>query len=246
MSSYMDEIERLASLETFDPRAFSADSKCDQDTCDFVLSLAVAYNDLKNIAMALRFLSEVRPRDLSKPTSEIGQHAGLTLHLIRLEAGVIRELLILIEKDKNILNSPDFNRLKKKLSKKAREAWDAVLSIVSERSTKHPLGKLLLFVRNKVAFHYDPKEVAKGYALVFLQPSSDRIPFVSRGTRMPETRFYFADAAVEKYLLMASDEATVREFVSGRSSLFNDVNLALYEIITKFVNDRGFGWRPIR
>ena len=239
----MDELKLLAPLETFDPRAFSGDSKCHQDTCDFILSLAVAYNDLKNVAMALRFLAEVRPRDLSRPTVEIGQHAGVLLHIMRLEAGIIRELLILIEKNKAILNTPYFTELKRKLSRNAREAWGAVLSIAFERSTKHPLGKLLLFVRNKVAFHYDPKEVARGYALVFLQSNSDRIPFISRGNSMPETRFYFADAAVEKYLLSASDETTVRDFVSGGSPLFNDVNLALYEIITKFVNDRGFGWR---
>lgn len=49
LRTYADEIARLVPLESLDPRAFLADQSVDQHTCDLVLALALAFNDVKGL-----------------------------------------------------------------------------------------------------------------------------------------------------------------------------------------------------
>jgi len=245
MGTYIDELRRLARLESFDASLFAPCSNDEKELCGLVLSFAVAYNDLKDIAMALRFLKAVDPQVKLGISPERGQHAGLGIHLMRVEAGTIKELMVLIESNKGVISSAAFSGLIRKLSPRARSAWKAIVSIALQKSTDHPMGKFLLFIRNKVAFHYDPKEISRGYSVAFPSDEADVIPYISRGNSMPETRFYFADKAVQEYFLAGVDQRTAAEFMSGRSQIFDDVNIALYEIITKFVNDRGYSWRNV-
>lgn len=245
MGIYHDELKRLAPLESFDASLFAPRAKDEKKLCNLILSFAVAFNDLKDIAMALRFLKALDPQVNPQLSPERGQHVGLGVHLMRVEAGIIKELMVLIEDNADVIESAAFSRLIRRLSLKARNAWKAVVSIALKEDTSHPMGKFLLLVRNKVAFHYDPKEISRGYSLAFPSNSAGMIPYVSRGNSMPETRFYFADAAAEKYFLAGVDQQVAGEFITGRASIFDELNIALYEIITKFVNDRGYPWRPV-
>lgn len=245
MDALTAESQRLAPLETFDPKAFIGDHGCPQSVCDFVLALALVYNDLKDLDMALRMLEPHCPKDPLTPTPVLGQFSGVCVHIRRVEVGTIKELLNLITDNKDIIASKEFAEFSKKLSKRARDAWKSVLDVALQRPTADSLGKLLLFVRNKVAFHYDRKEVARGYADAFVKDATNRVPYISRGNSMVETRFYFAEAAAEKYFLNISDHDTALNFLTGHFSLFNDINLALFEIVTRFVNARGYGWRSV-
>lgn len=49
MKSFQDECSELAPLETFDPAAFLGDEAVPQELCNFILSLALIYNDCKDI-----------------------------------------------------------------------------------------------------------------------------------------------------------------------------------------------------
>ena len=242
---YDVELKKLAPLESFDADLFNPCSKEERGLCNLIISFALIFNDLKDTSMALRFVKNYDSRVNPEISPEKGQQGGLFVHLLRIEAGIMKELMVLIENNTNVIESSEFIGLTKKLSLRARECWNAVVSIALERTTTHPMGKFLLFVRNKVAFHYDPKEIARGYKLAFIENDSDMIPYVSRGNSMPESRFYFADCAVEKYLLSGVDEEISRDFTTGRASLFDEVNIALYEIITKFVNHRKYAWRKV-
>jgi len=245
MNLYKKELQGLATLECFDPALFTPPSKEERKLCGLILSFAVAFNDLKDVAMALRFLKAVDHEVSREISPEKGHHAGLGVHLMRVEAGIIKELMVLIEDNRGIIESDAFSKLTKKLSPGARNAWQTVLSVAFQKNTEHPMTRFLLMIRNKVAFHYDPKEIMRGYSLAFPQ-DSDKIPYVSRGNSMPETRFYFADAAAEQYFLSGVDEDVAREFITGRASLFHELNIALFEIITRFVNERGYAWRPAK
>jgi hypothetical protein len=209
-----------------------------------ILSFALAFNDLKDVAMALRFLKAADPEVNPQISPQKGQHAGLGVHLMRIEAGIIKELMVLIEDNKTVIESAAFSKLTRKLSSGARNAWQTVLSVALQENTDLPIARFLLMVRNKVAFHYDPKEISRGYSLAFLD-GSDKFPYISRGNSMPETRFYFADAAAERYFLSGVDEEVAREFITGGASVFHELNIALYEIITRFVNARGYSWRQV-
>ncbi len=245
MNLYQNELKQLAALESFDANLFTPCSKDDKKICGLILSFAVAFNDLKDVAMAIRFLKAVTPEVNPNISPEKGQHGGLGVHLMRIEAGIIKELMVLIEDNKSVIESAPFSKLTRKLSSGARNAWQTVLAVAFQKDITHPMARFLLMVRNKIAFHYDPKEISRGYSLAFSQ-SSNLIPYVSRGNSMPETRFYFADAAAEKYLLSGVDEEVAREFFTGRTPIFHDFNIALFEIITRFVNDRGYAWRAVK
>jgi hypothetical protein len=101
---------------------------------------------------------------------------------------------------------------------------------------------LLVRARNKIAFHYDAAEIAKGYVGAFLEPAVKE-PFVSRGPSMAVSRFYFADAAAAVYMRDVTDAATADEFFSAASPILNQINHALRELVTRFINARGYGWR---
>jgi len=91
-----------------------------------------------------------------------------------------------------------------------------------------------------VGYHYDPKEIARGYAVAF---ERDRA-WVSRGTSMHATRFYFADAAANQYMRYRADTEEARAFLSGSGMFMDQINQALYELVTRFVSFLGFAWRP--
>ena len=62
---------------------------------------------------------------------------------------------------------------------------------------------------------------------------------LSHGMAMAETRFYFADAAAEAFLDREDVTAGARDFHLGEDSLLRSINLALEDLVTKFVNGRG-------
>lgn len=242
MPPYSKEVEKLAPLETFDPQVFQGDSKFPQSVCDIVLSLALVYNDLRDIFLGQVLLASVKPDSLAAITPERGQFSGLGLHLARLQAGLVRELTELIQDNQDVIASAPFQRLVSKLDKKAKASWKALVDASANKPAGSPLTMLLLLARNKVAFHYDRKVIGKGYALRFLS-NPPRQPYVSRGSSMSGTRFYYADAAAEAYILSVTDPQTVGDFLSGKSQVLDDVNRALQRLVVAFVNVRGYAWR---
>ena len=101
---------------------------------------------------------------------------------------------------------------------------------------------LLVRARNKVAFHYDADEIGKAYRSAFIE-KSDRAPYISRGPSMAHARFYFADAAAQMYIMEVTDGSTADQFLRAELPLFTQVNHALRELVTRFINARGYGFR---
>jgi hypothetical protein len=60
---------------------------------------------------------------------------------------------------------------------------------------------------------------------------------------MISSRFYFADAAALEYMKHVANGEEARAFLEWRSPLPQHVNLALYELVTRFIQLRGFAWR---
>jgi hypothetical protein len=242
MATYQADVARLSELETFDPRAFVGGPDWPQALCDFVLALALVYNDLKDIIVAERMLSSVRPKDFETPTPELGQFVGLRSHLFRNLAGLLHEFTSLVQRSEALVKLPKFEALVKNLPAAAREAWFSVLAAAAEKPSSNPIAMLLVRARNKVAFHYDAEEIRRGYEHYFLgQPSHE--PYVSRGSSMAVARFYFVDAAAEAYMRNLIDTAAAEEFLTAATPLLHQINHPLRELVTRFVNARGFGWR---
>lgn len=238
MGRYEELVRDLGEPIAFDARAFVGDEKVPQDVCDFILSLALVFNDFKDLVFAQQLMQTIRPGD-GPPSRDRGLHGGLHVHLIRLLAGILNELAKLIEKRKAVVTGPVFAAILKKIPSSARDMWKHVAhASVATGPSGDKFGRLIYFARHKVTFHYDTKEIARGYRLRFLQ-SDLGPPYISRGANMAATRFYFADAAAESYMMQVADAVTGKEFFQAGWKLLPEVGHALREIVTAFVKLRG-------
>jgi hypothetical protein len=87
MRTYRDHVRGLSLLETFDSRAFAPDDTYSQQVCDVVLSLALVFNDLKDVLVAHDLLATAAPKERAAISAEVGEYNGLVLHLVRLHSG---------------------------------------------------------------------------------------------------------------------------------------------------------------
>ncbi len=234
----------LAPLESFDAQAFTGDGTCPQEVYNFVLALALTYNDFKDIFMAQGLLDHAAPEGEQGEVPSWGQYNALRAHATRLHAGLIHELCNLIRDADKVRDHDLFKKVVRNLRVEARKAWNALEDIALGNTFDNPEAKSLFFMRNKVAFHYDPKEIAKGYSSLFLG-NSPKMPYISRGSSLGGSRFYFADAAAQEYTFFRAEDEAAKALLAGTSALLRQVHLALFEIVTKFIQARGFGWRPV-
>jgi hypothetical protein len=240
---YKDLVSELAALEELPPAAFRSSATCPQEVCDLVLALAAVYNDFHDIAFSHMLLHEVEPTVPQSPTTEWGNYGALFASVLRLRCGVIHELIDLVRHSKRAANHPYFQAYVASLGTDTVYAWKAITDVAFGQPRADPLGSALLLVRNKVAFHYDPKELGRGLASHLGANPKHRL-FVSRGGSLRSTRFYFAGAAAEQAIVAKASDPAVLEFLNFRGPLIEKVNLALYRIVTEFVRHRGFTYSP--
>jgi hypothetical protein len=241
--SYQQHHEELADLESIPAAAFIGDSATSQELCDLIIALALIYNDLRDTHTAHMLLSEVEPTQPASKTAECGQFHGLLLHVMRLQAGLVDELLNVIRKRESVLQEQTFSRVVSQLGKDAKLRWAAIVDVALGKKTGDQTAKKLAIIRNKIAFHYDTEEIGRGFRESFVgKGDRGRAPLLSRGGSLAGTRFYFADAAAQSCILPQGERSLNGDFFEG-GGLVGDVNVALYNIVTRFVQVRGYAWR---
>jgi len=242
MKYFQNYFADLSDFEEFDPNAFVSGNGASQELCNFVLALSLAYNDYKNYHMIYNMLLESEPESVREKSSSTGEYFGIRYHLTRLHIAFVHELLNLIEDNKRILSDQFFCELIRNIPRKARESWSVIIDAAfPKRSTKkgpNPLAR----VRNKIIFHYDAKELFSGYKKGFFRDGSISMKAcISRGNKLRNIRFYFADLAVQKYLEKRL-EVNIKQFFSELEKIMREINMALYHICTMFIQKRGFAW----
>ena len=244
MKSFQDECSELAPLETFDPAAFQGDAAVPQELCNLVLSLALVYNDCKDVIYSHILLGESRPSPPARRNRPWGAWLGVDFHIFRLLVGLLHELFDLIRDNQEVLQHPFLESVVKQLSRPAREGWNAVIAVASGATPADPLGRSLLLIRNKVSSHYDPRAIVAGYRHHFLGSGKlDDRAFISRGNSMKHTRFYFADAAATGYLRSIVGKDQSQEIMANVAELLRPVNFALMGIVEAFIQRRGHAYR---
>lgn len=208
-----DMSRELAPLETFDPRAFDGDSNVPQYVCSFVLTLALIHNDCNDGIDSYQRLRDSKPPGSPSVSRAWGSHMGAVKHYFRAHCGLIYELLMLISANARTIEHPFFVSVIKRCPPRVRNSWDALVDAAREKPTSSPLNSALLRIRNKVSFHYDPKEIYKGYRHHFEDAGSDEQAFVSRGGNMKSSRLYFADAAAEGCLKLHVEDTDVNSLM---------------------------------
>jgi hypothetical protein len=68
--------------------------------------------------------------------------------------------------------------------------------------------------------------------------------YISRGTRLQESRCYFADAAAQSYLngLVGGDDP--QRMVDEVIQVLRDLNVAMFTIVEAFIQRRRYSFRP--
>lgn len=244
-------LSSLNPLETFKKEVFVGDDKYSQDLCNFVLTLSLIWNDTKNIALYLLYINSLKQNDKKfispedMPISPCwGEIAGIETYTEKLFIALIHELFNLIRKSKNVIESDCFNIILKQLHKSCRESWQVIINYAFGKADSNtPFGKALLMVRNKIANHYDKDEIFKGYQKKFINTSND--PCISRGNKMLEQRFYFADASAQEYYRSHQQRVSVEEFYKNIYIIRDSINLAIQNLVETFIQKRS-PWKQIK
>lgn len=245
MKTFQEECSELAQLETFDPLAFQADEKVSQDLCNFILALALIFNDCKNLIYVYLVIADSRPEGKFVRNRLWGAFSGVQFHFFRDLIGLLHELFMLIHDNESLLQQPFFKSVIQQIDKPAKEAWNTVAAVALGNKPSGGLGKSLLLVRNNMSFHYGAKSIFKGYRHHFLESDQlDERAFISRGHSMKESRFYFADAAAIGYLRSIAGRDNLEELIGEIADLLDPVNHSLFAIVNAYIQKRGFAYRP--
>ena len=143
MTNFTQETELLAPLQTFSQEAFVGDNNVPQDICNFVLALALIYNDCKDGIFSNLILGESKPSGESQLSRPSGAYSGFMVHYLRLHFSLIQELLNLIAKSQQTIKHPFFNSVIQQLSKQDRDSWAHL--------TQNPVGWNLALVKDQLA-----------------------------------------------------------------------------------------------
>lgn len=208
----------------------------------FFLALALGFNDLKGLVFADETLKNLGAPPPAEVSPHAGQFFGMRVQIFRWMAGLVHEVIALIKKQESALASAELQELVRTLRKEHRDCWTMLVAVAKGhpgRATAE--SKLLVQIRNNVAFHYyDPKMLARGYANVFTSPNDERqrAAMVSLGPTMQATRFYFADAAAQA-AMRAIGTGTINAEADERIALLAQIaNQALAPLVEAFVRSR--------
>lgn len=237
--------ENLAALKHFDPRVFQFLGKNEQEVCNFILMLALIYNDFKDLSWAYVHMDKCKPPTTPQATPHIGQYAGMNLHLTKLFHSLLFEFTKLIKNSSDVLNHQLFAKILQQIHKENKKNWNRLVAFAKGEADKNDaeLYEISLLIRNNLAFHYyQPKFLSSGYNYFFSKKDAPirQSAFISYGTTLEATRFYFADAAVQGCF-----EQNISKEKAGRLNLTlkdisGQINEALHNIITTFIQQRFF------
>ena len=246
MKNFSDYFSELANLQWFEPEAFKENDDVPGEVCGFVLSLALIYNDIKNIAIFYHVIKESKPPEPIQESKEWGEFSALQNFIDRITIGILHELFNLIKTHEKVLKNKFFISIIKSIPKGPRNYWQAIVDSSFEKYNDNKLVKDLMIVRNKVAFHYDPKVILNGYRYFFENARITDKAYVSRGNKMPESRFYFADAAAQGSIQIIYGSEKVDHFFNSIGENLRKVNIALLHIMNNFINKKSYAFRENR
>lgn len=245
MNRAISKFSEITSLEMFDESAFLGDDKVPQDVCNFVLALACIYNDYKDTLLSLSYLEKVKPLGEFEETAEWGEFNGLKFHIIRIQVALIHELLKFLSENKSVVEDQFIADVVMQMDKKGKQSWHTLVNISQGNDDPHRIAKTLMMIRNKISFHYDPKEISKGYRRYYCDSTERKKAYISRGDKLIKERYYFADAASQNYFYSRHDNIGQEKFINILIDVMECIAPALSQVITRFIQKRGFAWQQV-
>jgi hypothetical protein len=171
------------------------------------LAFAVAFNDFKTVLLIERHLDELDRPPFGDVSEARGEWLGLRVHTHRLLGAMTFELIELVRSATAALLDPEAKAAVAALTPEHRARWDELVA-AAPAPNRGDTG-LLHTVRNKLAFHYrDLAEIAAGFRRSFEldeKSESNRVARFSMGRHVENTRFFYADAAVQSGIVNAHE-----------------------------------------
>lgn len=132
-------------LETFDLSVFRSDNKEEQCVCDFVLTLALVFNDIKNVMWARGELKKLTDGKQYRISTVWGECSGFDWYTWRLLSGIFHEALRAVQENEHLFNHPLWEKLMDKCPKAAREWWKDIRELAKAKikgpNVKHSLER---------------------------------------------------------------------------------------------------------
>lgn len=207
--------------------------------CNFVLTLAVFFNDFKDNAWAYHQLRLGQTND-PPYTRYQGEYTGMQNHLFKSICSLFHELLNLISDNLNTLKHPDFMEIDRKLNRADKSTWNDLLALSADKddSSDPEFRQILLLIRHKLCGHLSQHEVGRGYKHGFYKTDGSKVSeaFISRGLTMNDTRLYFADVPVIGYMdKVIKGKMTAVKFFEKLNIIQRKVNSALMSIAYNYI-----------
>lgn len=171
----------------------------------FIVMMATVFNDLKDLQILASEATDYS-KDASRWSPVWGQANGIQRFCCKMSVSIIHEFLEFLKVNKthleNIKVKKAIEQFKKDFPKGGRE-WDDLVKASKEQKVKNSILSKIAQMRNNSSFHYyGTSMILKGMMDHISavkknqkEPQS-RFLYVSYGKTNEETRFYFADAAI--------------------------------------------------
>lgn len=228
----------LAKARAYDPQLLLKSASDEMGS--IFLAFASVLNDLKGVLWLDQVLLDSKPDE--ETIDEVsGQWHGMHELVTKYILGIVHEFLVVLQKNKDLVLSDEMEGYVRMLPKAARKKWRTLVRIAhGERSRRDDeLSKYLARVRHNLSFHYyDPKTLARGYIAHFSSDSDDpryQKAFLSHGSTMASTRYYYADAAVESAIEVIFESDRVNTEIK---LLVDDISGSVSGLILAFIQMR--------
>jgi len=233
-------------LSSIDP-SLLLKSEVKDPVADFFLALAYIYNDVKGLVFFfIEFQNNFLPPNPGQVSCHAGEVGGLRLQMDKLFHSTIHELFEFLRRNEKITLDQRFLDILKELNPKQTKSWQKLLdkALVSP-SQKQTFRHTLMRTRGDVGFHYYNlgKNLRKGFLQKFQNiprspETGNDFAYYSIGSRMSDTRFYYADAALAGYFdehSATAEFSSKKEFNSELVEVLRSVNAAILPLLVQYL-----------
>jgi len=224
----------LNQILTFKPETFNGKTKTEQATYSIILSFARFYNDLRDLEILKKLINQDESEIAQTNNPLYGQNGGINTFILRLFFGFVYEFINLIQKNLDILKSTEFTKIIQNIDKNTKADFEKLVNFSSDKDSH--MFKVLAQLRGNLAFHYyQPKELYNGYQ--FATQTCLRSVYVSMGTSMKQTRYYFTDMALQTsiYSTIIKEFESIEEWNKELDVLIDSILRSTMVIVRQFL-----------
>lgn len=222
------------------------------EVADFFLVLATIFNDVKGLMF---FSVEVNRNYRSPAYGEVschsGEYSGIRMQLNKLFLATVYEFFFFLRENQGIFGNPQFVFALSKLGSNNRRRWKELVEVALDKGESNSdFRRTLNRVRSNVAFHYyeSDKILRKGFVDRFEKtPKShaygNDFAYFSIAESMKDTRFYYADAAVQEFIKDQSKTDAIKEhadYYGAFSEVLESMNQTISALLGEYLNSRRF------